>query len=997
MRTEANEPGARSQQAESSGSGNVSLPVGTLRLLAYKMRQMRQELDDTQSLLLEVAAAAGEDLTLAVAERAANQVPASGQEAQDTTANQQKAASASSGTSSGATSDAGSASRPGAAVSPQRNKQAAGGRTMSGFFGNQMYAGGAGTKDQGSAKPGTSTSAGASETEPTHRAEGAGNTEEANSAEQGRSTEQGPSIQEGSSTEQGRNAGEGHNSEIDDFADADPAVAGQTAAAEHGAAQRGTGNATPASDEAGSHEAGRREIKTPDAGRGNTADIAGDNGPDVGGSPTGTAGDQSGSSHPNQSASDGGQVSGHRGSETLDDTTRERAISGDSGHTPTGSEQPSAGGRDAATEPFTSQDQTQHPTTSSPQQQRHGGYGDGDRGKSAEVGEKDGPAKAEPIASWHDIDQQERRRARRAKQSRPTSGSTQPAGGERTLPRWGVGAQGAPRDERHDRPASERNYRPNPHGGASPDRIAGYFPGSDVRREMKKTRTQSGRKTNPNVFEVPTAEGASGARSATSPRGGQISPPTSGGREAQPARDNQVPEVPIGDHVYHIPSEADLYAWQREAVAAWSKAGHTGVVEAVTGAGKSRMAMAAIGRALQVERQTLVIVPTLQLVRQWVDGLRERFQGLPVGEVTGTAHGSFRSHAVLVTTMQSNYQRDLCRDLQGHGLLIGDEVHRLGADRFAEGLHQDMSWRLGLTATLERNDDGVQEFIKPYFGNVVYSLGYERALADDVIAPFRIALLRVPLNREESEQYDAASEKVAAARNRLRQFGVDARGAGAFQQRVAEIIRGSGSTMRDAAVQWQHAVNLRRAILADSRSKSGALDRLAPLVGQSNGSLIFTQKVDTANRAVNILADNGVQAAPVVSDQSPDERSVVMSDFRSGHVDAVASPRVLDEGVDVPEADLGIVMAASRSRRQMVQRLGRVIRKKADGGFGKLVVMYAPGTSEDPACYDEDAGYLPLVTEHAQGVLDGNLDAIDEIERFLSLPTLPTVKPRFRR
>lgn len=930
MRTHANSSDAENTDQWRGSTDQVSIPVAQLRLLAYKMRQMRHELDETQSLLLQVAAAAGEDLTLAVAESAA------------------------SGHADVALGDRAGHGKTGDASTSSASK----------FFGSLVKSGGAST--------------GTRETKPSHdldvskqsgidadaarsKRSGEGRRPEPEARPPRASTDGDDAALNPSSDERGT-SGSGDSRAAQDFDSRDPS---------------GTGNQEqqqPPIQPGAQKNQHETDLRTGDG----------------------------------QNVRDSGQAR-REPAEALPAASQSGTDRGDAGvehHTENGS-----GAEDGA-----SQTSPVRPSWAATTNRPAAG------------------GSPEPVASWHDSDQEARRRARPAKDSRAPQASEQPTSGRRPLPRWGGSTTGASSDTRRDRPASERNYRPNPHGGASPERIANFFPDSDVRREMNKTRLRAGRsgqgKSNrtTSVFDIPTAGSSRHPSSGSSQGTRGLEPPTRGAapaadtdrnlshlpppqstgprnqtREsrgssapsggAQSKEQHFTPEVPIGECQIGAVDESKLYAWQREAVEAWTQANQRGIVEAVTGAGKSRMAMAAIGRALRAKRQTLVIVPTLQLVQQWIEGLSEQFPGLHIGAVTGTDYGSFRSHMVLVTTMQSNYQRDVCKDLQGEGLLVGDEVHRLGADRFADGLHREMSWRLGLTATLERNDDGVDEFIRPYFGDVVYELGYERALADDVIAPFRVALLRVPLNREESEQYDAATTKVQAARDRLRQFGLDGLAAGEFQKRVAEIVRGSGSSMRDAAVQWQHAVNVRRSILADSRSKSGALDRLAPIVDQANGTLIFTQKVDTANRAVNILADNGVQAAPIVSDQSPDERSVVMNDFRSGDVDAVASPRVLDEGVDVPDADLGIVMAASRSRRQMVQRLGRVIRKKAGGGHGKLVVMYAPGTSEDPTCYDEDSGYLPLITDHAQGVLDGNLDAMGEIESFLSQPELPASKP----
>jgi superfamily II DNA or RNA helicase len=74
-----------------------------------------------------------------------------------------------------------------------------------------------------------------------------------------------------------------------------------------------------------------------------------------------------------------------------------------------------------------------------------------------------------------------------------------------------------------------------------------------------------------------------------------------------------------------------------------------------------------------------------------------------------------------------------------------------------------------------------------------------------------------------------------------------------------------------------------------------------------------------------------------------------MAGFKAGTLTALCAPEILDEGVDVPAADLAIILAASRSRRQMVQRMGRVMRRKPDGRHARIVNVYVEATNEDPA------------------------------------------------
>ena len=122
------------------------------------------------------------------------------------------------------------------------------------------------------------------------------------------------------------------------------------------------------------------------------------------------------------------------------------------------------------------------------------------------------------------------------------------------------------------------------------------------------------------------------------------------------------------------------------------------------------------------------------------------------------------------------------------------------------------------------------------------------------------------------------------------------------------------------------------------------------------------------------------------------QRREILDDLRVRRLDAVAAPRVLDEGVDVPDANLGIVMSASRTRRQMIQRMGRILRRKQPGVAARFVIMFAKDTVEDPTNRIERDGFLDEIERisEATGVFDsGQSEALDT---FLAAPG-PEVVP----
>jgi RNA polymerase primary sigma factor len=392
-----------------------------------------------------------------------------------------------------------------------------------------------------------------------------------------------------------------------------------------------------------------------------------------------------------------------------------------------------------------------------------------------------------------------------------------------------------------------------------------------------------------------------------------------------------------------------LYDWQRDALIAWDDAHRTGVVQAVTGAGKTRVGLAAIEDAHRQGRQSVVIVPTLALVKQWVAAIVEL---LPRVRVRSRLDSGMEWD-VLVTTVQSAMRRPAL--VRTGGLLVVDECHRCGAESYSLALNGAYEWRLGLTATLERGDGG-DEILRSYFGGICFDLDYERATADRLIAPFKFAFASVPLNAQERAEYDQLDADLKTARLPLIQrYGVP-------ESPVAEFLKGVSALAEDRthggggglARLYLARFARRKALLAETRMKTLALAGLSPAVRGSAGTIVFTQTQDAAHTAAEVLVAAGCSAAAVHSALDADEREERLDMLKSGEIVALSAPRILDEGIDVPDADLGVVMASNRSRRQMIQRLGRVLRRR-EGKTARFVVLYAESSVEDP----HTGGHLP--------------------------------------
>ncbi len=432
-----------------------------------------------------------------------------------------------------------------------------------------------------------------------------------------------------------------------------------------------------------------------------------------------------------------------------------------------------------------------------------------------------------------------------------------------------------------------------------------------------------------------------------------VSPPESPPSPRPPAaKEGPATDVPRSSDPRPVRDAAEgdqpLYAWQRDALGSWREHQHRGIVQAVTGTGKTRVGLAAIDSARRARRRAVVLVPTLALKQQWELAI---VQHLPSAELRGP--GGTGRWDVRVETIQSALRRPPY--LGQGGLVVADECHRCGAPAFSRALHEEYAWRLGLTATLKRGDGG-DDVVAGYFGGVCFDLGYQRAVADALIAPFKFALASVPLTAAERAEYDdLAADLTSARRSLVTKFGLPESPAADFLTAVGLLAQdrtyGSGGGL---ARKYLAQFTQRKKLLAETPAKTRVLAALAPVVRASGGTIVFTQTTQASNEAAAALSDEGCIAAAVHSGLDSDERDQRLELLRCGAGVAVSAPRILDEGIDVPDADLGVIMASSRSRRQLIQRLGRVLRRRP-GKTARFVVLYAENTVEDPHA----TGYMP--------------------------------------
>jgi superfamily II DNA or RNA helicase len=361
--------------------------------------------------------------------------------------------------------------------------------------------------------------------------------------------------------------------------------------------------------------------------------------------------------------------------------------------------------------------------------------------------------------------------------------------------------------------------------------------------------------------------------------------------------------------------------FQREALASWLAGGGRGVVVLPTGAGKSYLAMMAIDAR---RRSSLVVAPTLDLVHQWYQSLRACFAA-PVGVIGG---GEYQLEDLTVTTYDSAYAR-MEHIGARFGLVIFDECHHLPGESYALAARFCLApYRLGLTATPERAD-GRERLLEQLIGPTLYRRDVVE-LSGRYLAPYETIRVDIELEPDEREEYEGARATYLAF---LRRHGIAVNSPAGWGQFVIRASRGEEGRAAMQGYQRQ------RQIAFGARGKLACVARLLHR-HRRDRCLVFTQDNATA------YAISRRFLIPALTHQTKvTERSAILEGFAGKLYGAIVTSKVLNEGVDVPRANVAIVVSGSGSVREHVQRLGRVLRKQR----GKRALLYelvTAGTSE---------------------------------------------------
>jgi superfamily II DNA or RNA helicase len=386
-------------------------------------------------------------------------------------------------------------------------------------------------------------------------------------------------------------------------------------------------------------------------------------------------------------------------------------------------------------------------------------------------------------------------------------------------------------------------------------------------------------------------------------------------------------QIPFEDNVQMLPpletlkSNFQLRPYQESALKNWQRAQNRGVLVLPTAAGKTYIALKAIER---LKTQTLIVVPTLDLIDQW----RTRIKECLAVESGAMGGGENTVRMITVSTYDSAYLQAAFLGNRFQ-LIIFDEVHHLASPSYMQIAEMYTApYRMGLTATYERIDE--RHLLLPKLvGDLVYNIAVDE-LAGTHLAPYTYEKKYVALSRTEQQLYN---REMATFKNYLRKNRIHIKNPRDFQRFIMRT--GRDPNAREALLARNRALK----IALNSQEKINALAKMLE-ANTNEKTLIFTLHTDL------VYAISRQLLIPAITYLTPkEERREILENFRKGNYRTIATSQVLDEGIDVPDATVGYILSGTGSTRAYIQRLGRLLRK-VEGKQARLIEIVSKETME---------------------------------------------------
>jgi superfamily II DNA or RNA helicase len=439
------------------------------------------------------------------------------------------------------------------------------------------------------------------------------------------------------------------------------------------------------------------------------------------------------------------------------------------------------------------------------------------------------------------------------------------------------------------------------------------------------------------------------------------------------------------------PMELKLHAWQDECLESWLSNGRTGILNVVTGAGKTALAVAAIERLLAETEslQVKIVVPKTFLVSQWINALREflQIQRHEIGVISGS-HKKLHDRKYMLYVINSarhSLARHILNDLLSSKpvFLIADECHHYGTAENSK-IFDFYPWRfngcpsanrhirdltaasttpvytLGLSAT--PYCENFKETLVPCLGPEIYHFSFFHAISAGIINRFAVFHISLRFTAGEQDVYDELTGKIGIALNTLskRNPGMGARDSSPFFMKLRRLVyTGTADPISsDLAKAILLLMYQRKNVVYHASSRVRCVLELVRLIRSDAKIIIFGERIETADEIYREL--NGVYPNETGIYHSGIHKSVgesALRKFKNGEIRILVSCKTLDEGLSVDNANVGIIVSSTNSSRQRTQRLGRILRKK-ENKPACFYYLYIEGTTEESDILRDHLGGL---------------------------------------
>ena len=378
--------------------------------------------------------------------------------------------------------------------------------------------------------------------------------------------------------------------------------------------------------------------------------------------------------------------------------------------------------------------------------------------------------------------------------------------------------------------------------------------------------------------------------------------------------------------------------YQNEAIEKWVQNNYRGILDMATGTGKTMTAILAI-TACPSPGFIVIGAPTSALVKQWLNELQKIIGIRTPIEISGDNPGWSESLIPRLRVASSGNASDapfvfvgtyasfsgdrfltIMENLpiaDATGWLIADEVHNTGSSKHRKLLLPHFSYRLGLTATLERpHDEEGTEYVETYFDKVIYKLGIEQVVGS-VLCEYRYDVFFAELTEEEYEEYQQLSKKIA-------------------------VLMGGSQTKAERSGQLNSLdflLNKRANIVKQANEKFIALEEIFD-TNETKKSLIYCADLEQLAVVRDILSCRNILNLQFTGREDSYQRQVALGQLGRGDIQAIVAIKCLDEGIDVPQVNQAILLASSTSEREFVQRRGRILRRAPGKQFAHLFDIF---------------------------------------------------------